>query len=71
MTPGQRHAVLATAALAPAVIYQAHEIAQGDEGYPFSRFLRLLPVWLFLAVAVPGFGWFVPHICGRKHRGRR
>lgn len=71
MTPGRKHALIAAAVLTPPAIYQAREIAQGDDGWPFSRYIRLLPLWLFLTVTGFAFGWFVPHIALPKIRCAR
>jgi hypothetical protein len=71
MTPGQKHAALAGAAWVPVIAYQWHELASGADGWPFSRFIRLLPVWLFLIIVGGFLGWFVPHICSPRKRVRR
>lgn len=62
MTPGQRHAVLAGAALVPFALYEAVEVAQGADGWPYSRFLRLLPPELFIGGVVAFNAWLIPHI---------
>lgn len=66
MSPAQRHGVVLAAAAAPLVAYQARELAQGIDGWPISRFARLLPLWLFLSMVAGFFGWFVPHIALRR-----
>lgn len=68
MTPGQKHAAVAAAVWVPVIAYQARELSQGEEGWPFSRFICLLPVWLFLAVVTPAVTWFVPHIVWNRRR---
>jgi len=65
MTPGKRHAVVAVAALVPAAVYEAVEVAQGADGWPYSRFLRFLPGWLFLGLLAAFNAWFGPHILRR------
>ena len=65
MTPGQRHALLASAALVPFAVYEAVEISQGDDGWPYSRWLRLLPPELFVAGLIGFNAWFGPHILRR------
>lgn len=65
MSPGQRHALIAAAALAPFLVYEAVEVAQGDDGWPYSRFLRLMPPELFLVGLVTFNAWFGPHILRR------
>lgn len=65
MTTGQRHAVAASLALLPMLAYEAREVAQGDDGWPYSRFLRHLPGPVFLGAVVAFNAWFIPHILRR------
>jgi hypothetical protein len=62
MTPCQRHAVVATAVLAPALTYELIEVAQGEEGWPYSRFMRLMPPAAFTVVLVGTGGLLWTHI---------
>lgn len=65
---GRRHAVLATVALVPALAYEAVEIYQGEEGWPYSRFLRLLPPVIFLGGLASANAVLIPHILRRAAR---
>lgn len=57
-----RRAVLAVAALVPAFVYEFVEIAKGDDGWPYSRFIRLIPLPARVAglFGVTAWGW--PHL---------
>lgn len=62
MTPGQRHVAWVSACATPLIAYQAREVSQRDDGWPISRFLGLLPLWLFLTILGGFNSWFCPHI---------
>jgi hypothetical protein len=68
VSPAQRHGLELAAAASPLVAYQVREVSRGAEGWPISRFLRLLPVWLFLLLGGLFLRWFVPHIVKRARR---
>lgn len=59
---GRRHAVVAAAVLLPAFVYELREVAQGPDGWPYSRYLRLLPPPVFLGCLVGFNAWIGPHI---------
>ena len=65
---GRRHAVLAAVALVPALAYEAVEVYQGDDGWPYSRFLRLVPPPVFVGSVVAANAWLIPHILRRAAR---
>jgi len=62
MTPARKHAVLALGALAFPLAYEAVEVSQGPDGWPYSRWIRRLPPWLFLGLLAAFNAWFGPHI---------
>ncbi|MGH3998840.1 MAG: hypothetical protein ACRDTJ_15450 [Pseudonocardiaceae bacterium] len=54
-----RRAVVAAAALVPPLAYEFAELARGREGWPYSRFVRLLPRPAIKALLITAFvvGW--------------
>lgn len=65
MSVGLRRGLLAAAALLPALAYEARELRRGAEGWPYSRFLRLIPPVLFLGGIAAGNAVLIPHILHR------
>lgn len=65
MSPAQRHALVAAVVLVPALAYELREVTQGADGWPYSRFLRLLPPPVFLGCLVGFNAWIGPHILRR------
>jgi hypothetical protein len=59
MSPRQRHAVLASVVLVPPLTYELVEVFQGEDGWPYSRFMRLLPppVFTLTLAATAGVLW--------------
>ena len=57
-----RRAVVAAAALAPAFVYEFVEIAKGDTGWPYSRFIRLIPMPVRVAALTGVTAWAWPHL---------
>ena len=58
----RRKAALAAVALVPALTYEFAEIARGDEGWPYSRFIRRVPMPVRVGVLVLATGWLWPHL---------
>ena len=68
-------AAVAAASLAPAVIYQAVEIARGEDGWPYSRWIRLslrthtqTGAAVFRGIVHSVYTWFEPHILNGEDR---
>ena len=57
-----RRAVVAAAALVPALAYEFAEISKGADGWPYSRFIRRvpLPARVGALAFVTWWGW--PHL---------
>jgi hypothetical protein len=62
VSPQRRHAVVAAAVLVPALAYELVEVAQGDDGWPYSRYMRLMPPAAFTATLALTGGVLWTHI---------
>lgn len=57
-----RRAVVAAVALVPALAYEFAEIAKGPDGWPYSRFIRRIPLPARVAALTLVTGWGWPHL---------
>lgn len=57
-----RRAVVAAAALVPALAYEFAEISKGPEGWPYSRFIRRVPMPVRVAALAGVTAWGWPHL---------
>lgn len=58
----RRKATVAAVALVPALAYELAEIARGDDGWPYSRFIRRVPMPVRVGALVLVTGWLWPHL---------
>jgi hypothetical protein len=58
----RRKAIVAAAALAAPLAVEFYEISEGPDGWPYSRYIRLIPLPLrILLLAILTF-WGWPHL---------
>lgn len=57
-----RRAVVAATALVPAFAYEFAEISKGPNGWPYSRFIRLIPLPLRIVLLALLTLWGWPHL---------
>lgn len=58
----RRKALIAAAALVPALAYELAEVARGADGWPYSRFIRRIPLPARVGGLVVATGWLWPHL---------
>lgn len=48
-------AALAVASIAPGLAYELAELSRGEEGWPFTRWVLLLPRWVIALVLTAAY----------------